>query len=77
VTTTAPVGLLVMRAWVEEDSQHPLRVEARLTTDVARGFERELTVSGPAAARELVGSWLADVLARAASGTATGHATVT
>jgi hypothetical protein len=59
----APVGLLVVRAWVEEGSGRPLRVEVRLTADSGRGFERELTFSEPAAVEALVRAWLDDVLA--------------
>ena len=59
----APVGLLVIRAWVQEDSERPLRVDVRLTADIGRGFQRELTLSEPAPVEALVRAWLADVLA--------------
>jgi hypothetical protein len=59
----APVGLLVLRAWVEEGSARPLRVEVRLTADSGRGFERELVFSEPAAVEALVRTWLGDLLA--------------
>jgi hypothetical protein len=57
------VGLLVMRAWVEEGSGRPLRVVVRLTADTGRGFERELVFSEPVAVEALVRYWLAGVLA--------------
>jgi hypothetical protein len=57
------VGLLVIRAWVEEGSERPLRVGVRLTADSGRGFERELVFSEPAAVEAVVRAWLADVLA--------------
>src|SRR5215218_5652348 len=58
-----PVCLLVIRAWVEEGSERPLRVEVRLTADTAHGFQRELTFSEPVAVEALVRAWLDDVLA--------------
>ena len=57
----APVGLLVIRAWVEQGSKRPLRVEVRLTTDTERGFERLLTLSEPTPVEAVVRAWLADV----------------
>jgi hypothetical protein len=58
----APVGLLVIRAWVEEGSERPLRAEVRLTADSGRGFEPELVFSEPVAVQALVRAWLDDVL---------------
>jgi hypothetical protein len=57
------VGLLVIRAWVEEGSERPLRAEVRVTADRGRGFERELVFSEPAPVEQVVGEWLADLLA--------------
>lgn len=57
----APVGLLVIRAWVEHGSERPLRAEVRLTADTERGFERQLTLSEPAPIEAVVRAWLADV----------------
>jgi hypothetical protein len=59
----APVGLLIIRAWTQEGSGRPLRVEVRLTGDVWRGFERELTFSESALVEALVADWLDEVLA--------------
>jgi hypothetical protein len=59
----APVALLVIRAWLEEGAERPLRVQARLTADSGRGFERELVFSESAPVEALVRGWLADVLA--------------
>jgi hypothetical protein len=59
----APVGLLVIRAWLEEGSESPLRVNVRLTADTDRGFERELAFSEPEQVETLVREWLAEVLA--------------
>lgn len=59
----ARVGLLVIRAWVEEGSEQPLRAVVRLTADSGRGFEREPMFSEPVAVNALVQAWLDDVLA--------------
>jgi hypothetical protein len=59
----APVGLLVIRAWVQEGSERPLRVEVRLTADTGRGFEREHVFSDPAPVQALVRAWLEQVRA--------------
>jgi hypothetical protein len=78
--------LLVIRAWVQEGSERPLRVEVRLTADSGRGFEGEFVFSEPAAVEALVRIWLDDVLvggdrARQPAGrlewSRDGHATVT
>jgi hypothetical protein len=60
--TVAPVGLLVIRAWLEEGAEHPLRVEVRMTADTGRGFERELVFSEPEPVGALVDAWLGEVL---------------
>jgi hypothetical protein len=61
--TVTGIGLLVMRAWMEEGSHRPLRVEVRLTADTCQGFEPELTFSEPVAVKALVRAWLDAVLA--------------
>jgi hypothetical protein len=57
------VGVLVMRAWIEEGSERPLRVEVRVTADSGRGFERKVTFSEPGQVEQIVRAWLADVVA--------------
>jgi hypothetical protein len=52
---------MVIRAWVEEGSQQPLRVEVRRTADGGRGFEPELALSEPAGVEKPVRAWAADV----------------
>jgi len=59
--TIAPVGLLMIRAWVEEGCEQRLRVVIRLTGDSWRGFEHELSLSDPARVEEVVREWLANV----------------
>jgi hypothetical protein len=58
-----PVGLLVIRAWVEEGAQQPLRVVVRLTADTGRGFGRELAASEAGPVLAVVAAWLAEVAA--------------
>ncbi|MPZ50464.1 MAG: hypothetical protein GEU75_14395 [Dehalococcoidia bacterium] len=55
-------GLLIIRAWVEQGSSKPLRAHLRLTTDVADGFERELTLADVADVSAAVETWLLDVM---------------
>jgi hypothetical protein len=59
----ARVALLVIRAWAEEGSEPPLRIEIRLTADAGREFERDLIFSDPEPVEALVRTWLADVRA--------------
>ena len=60
-------GLMIIRAWVEEGSREPLRVQLRLTTDVSKGFQQTLNLSDIATASAAVGRWLSDVLAEPTS----------
>jgi hypothetical protein len=55
-------GLLIIRAYVEERSASPLRAHIRLTTDVAAGFERSVTLAEAAAVATLVQAWLRELL---------------
>ena len=55
-------GLFIIRAWVEQGSSKPLRAQIRLTTDVATGFESELTLADVHAVSAAVEAWLEDVL---------------
>ena len=56
-------GLLIIRAWIEHGSSKPLRAQIRLTTDVAGGFESEMTLADVNAVSAAVETWLLDVLA--------------
>ena len=56
-------GLMILRAWVEEGSREPLRVQIRLTTDVSKGFQRTMNLSDTEAAAAAVERWLTDVMA--------------
>jgi len=57
-----PVGLLVVRAWVEPGSADPLRATIRLTTDTAAGFTKEVSVSEVPAVTEVVLAWLEEIV---------------
>ena len=54
-------GLLIIRAWAEPGSSSPLRVQIRLTTDVALGVERSETITEVDAAIEIVQDWLLEM----------------
>ncbi|MDQ1391103.1 MAG: hypothetical protein QOF30_80 [Acidimicrobiaceae bacterium] len=54
-------ALLIVRAWVEPGSSEPLRAHVRLTTDVAAGIERTVTLCRPDDVCALVRDWLAEV----------------
>jgi hypothetical protein len=55
---TTRTGLLIIRTWTEEASTHPLRARIRLTTDVANGFESEVTVADVKDVCLAVEAWL-------------------
>lgn len=63
----ARAGLLIIRAWVEEGSSAPLRVQIRLTTDVSKGYQQTMNLSDIEAASAAVERWLMDVIAEPAS----------
>ena len=53
-----PTALVIIRAWTEEGSSQPLRAHIRMTTNVANGFELEVTVVEIEAVSEAVEAWL-------------------
>jgi len=57
-----PVGLLVIRARVEEGSDSPLRVTIRLTLDTTTGFTEELTSTDADEVATIVRNWLRHVV---------------
>ena len=65
--TTSRAGLLIIRAWIESESPSPLRAQIRLTTDVARGFERSLAITEIEAVTATVQAWLSEMLASSPS----------
>jgi hypothetical protein len=54
-------ALLTIRAWCEEGSQDPLRVEIRLADDVADGFRSTVTTVHAEGVVEAVRAFLATV----------------
>jgi len=44
---TPTMGLMVIRAWIEEGSTKPLRAQVRHTGDVSTGFKTETTLTEP------------------------------
>jgi hypothetical protein len=56
-------GLLAIRAWCEEGSENPLRVEIRLADDVAAGFRSTMTTVHAEVVVEAVRAFLAVVCA--------------
>jgi hypothetical protein len=56
-------GLLIVRAWIEPGSTLPLRAHLRLSTDVAAGFNREVTLANVADVSDVVEAWLREFLA--------------
>ena len=57
-------GLLIIRVWVEDGSEAPLRASVRHTRDVAEGFQYATTLTDPDATAQVVRLWLRDVLTR-------------
>lgn len=56
------VALLMIRAWCEEGSEHPLRAQIRLADDVAFGFGSTVTFVNTDAAVDAVREFLESVL---------------
>ena len=56
-------GLMIIRAWVEEGSREPLRVQIRHTNDVSKGFQRTTNLRDLADASAAVEGWLMDIMA--------------
>lgn len=59
---THRTGLLIIRAWVEDESAEPLRAHVRLTGDISHGIEHTLTLVRADAVRDTVGAWLRGIL---------------
>lgn len=56
------VGLMIIRAWVEDGSPKPLRAHIRLASDVSTGIERAWALSEAEDVCAAVDAWLRDVL---------------
>ena len=55
-------GLLIIRAWLEPGSTRPLRAHLRLSTDIAAGFDREVTLTDVNEVSSVVEGWLRVIL---------------
>ena len=55
-------GLLIIRAWLEEESEKPLRADVRSTADVSKGFDSARTVTDADAVAAIVQTWLAQFI---------------
>jgi hypothetical protein len=53
---------MIIRAWLENGSEKPLRAYVRLTHDIPAGFASEGTLVDSAAVVAAVESWLDDVV---------------
>ena len=60
--STDRTGLLIIRVWVEDGSEEPLRASVRHTTDVAVGFEETITLTDLDVTAEFVRRWLREIL---------------
>jgi len=56
------VGLIVLRAWIEQGSAEPLRVHVRFTNDISAGIQRTVTLSRPEQVEAAVREWLTEML---------------
>jgi len=57
---TDRTGLLIIRAWIEEGSEEPLRVQVRSVDDVSAGVERTQTLARVEEVVAAVQAWLTD-----------------
>lgn len=57
------IGLMIIRAWVEEGSSKPLRAHIRLTSDVSAGVEHTVALADIEGVRDAVDSWLRGIVA--------------
>lgn len=55
-------GLLIIRAWREQDLANPLRAQLRMTTDVSQGFSRSVNLADIDEIVRAVRAWLQEVL---------------
>ena len=61
--TTDRIALMIIRAWVEEGSSHPLRAQIRIASDVSDGVDTTLALATSEDVCTAVTTWLGDRLA--------------
>ena len=55
-------GLMIIRAWLEEGSSEPLRVQVRVSTDVTTGLEHTVTFARVDEVCAAVREWLDEMV---------------
>jgi len=65
---TAGTALLTIRAWCEEGSSQPLRVQVRMADDVSSGFGSTVSFVDEVAVMEAVHEFLVSVRCRRVAG---------
>ena len=61
-------SLVIIRAWVEDESAEPLRAHVRIIDDISLGVERTFTLARAQSVSRLVDDWLQGVLGATAAG---------
>ena len=57
---------MILRVWIEDGSELPLRAQVSMTHDVESGIERTLTVVHPVDVTRVVDDWILDMIGPAA-----------
>jgi hypothetical protein len=55
-------GLLIIRVWIEDGSEQPLRAQVSVTHDVAGGIEQSVTLVRADDVARFVDDWIAEML---------------
>jgi len=55
-------GLLIIRVWIEDGSEQPLRAQISVTHDVAGGIEQTVTLVRAAEVTRVVDDWILEML---------------
>lgn len=59
---TPQTGLLIIRAWVEDESTERLRAHVQVTDDLETGVQRTVTLIDTDTVGQLVDDWLQRIL---------------
>lgn len=63
--TTGATGLVIIRAWVDQESSEPLRAQVRFSRDVSAGFDRTLAFTRAENVAAVVQEWLTGMVSDA------------
>jgi propanediol dehydratase small subunit len=55
-------GLLIIRVWIEDGSEQPLRAQVSVTHDVAGGIEQTVTLVRADEVTRVVDDWILEML---------------